>query len=99
YGMSLTGYLQMMGQTADQLKDSYRGNAEKTVKMRLALARIAELENIEPTEEEIEAEYQNIASMYQMSIDDVKKYIDKDMLMNDLKNQNAYKFVKENAKH
>jgi trigger factor len=67
--------------------------------MRLALARIAELENIEPTEEEIEAEYQNIASMYQMSIDDVKKYIDKDMLMNDLKNQNAYKFVKENAKH
>ncbi len=99
YGMSLTGYLQMMGQTADQLKDSYRGNAEKTVKMRLALARIAELENIEPTEEEIETEYQNIASMYQMSIDDVKKYIDKDMLTNDLKNQNAYKFVKENAKH
>lgn len=98
YGMSLTGYLQMMGQTADQLKDSYRENAVKTVKMRLALAKIAELENIVPTEEEMEKEYQNIADMYQMPLDDVKKYIDPEMLKNDLKNQRAYDFVKENAR-
>lgn len=98
YGMSLTGYLQMMGQTADDLKESYRENAIKTVKMRLALAKIAELENIVPTEEEIEKEYQNIADMYQMSLEDVKRYIDPEMLKNDLKNQRAYDFVKENAK-
>lgn len=98
YGMSLTGYLQMMGQTADDLKESYRENAVKTVKMRLALAKIAELENIVPTEEEIEKEYQNIADMYQMSLEDVKRYIDPEMLKNDLKNQRAYDFVKENAK-
>jgi trigger factor len=66
--------------------------------MRLALAKIAELENIVPTEEEIEKEYQNIADMYQMPLEDVKKYIDPEMLKNDLKNQRAYDFVKENAK-
>ena len=98
YGMSLTGYLQMMGQTAEQLNESYREGAIKTVKMRLALAKIAELENIVPTEEEIEKEYQNIADMYQMPLEDVKKYIDPEMLKNDLKNQRAYDFVKENAK-
>ena len=50
------------------------------------------------TEEEIEKEYQNIADMYQMPLEDVKKYIDPEMLKNDLKNQRAYDFVKENAK-
>ena len=98
YGMSLTSYLQMMGQTADALKESYRENALKTVKMRLALAKIAKLENIEPTEEDVEKEYQNIADMYQMPVEDVKTYIDADMLKNDLKNQKAYEFIKENAK-
>ena len=88
----------MMGQTAEQLNESYREGAIKTVKMRLALAKIAELENIVPTEEEIEKEYQNIADMYQMPLEDVKKYIDPEMLKNDLKNQRAYDFVKENAK-
>lgn len=97
YGMSLTSYLQMMGKKAEDLKEDYRPNAEKTVKVRLALSEIAKEENLEPTEEDIEKEYQNIADQYQMELDKVKAAIDSEMLKADVRNQKAYDLVKDNA--
>ncbi len=97
YGMSLTSYLQMMGKTADDLKKDYEEQAAKTVKFRLALEKIAELENLVPSDEDIEKEYQTIADQYSMDVERVKSLIDTNMLKADVRNQKAYEFVKENA--
>ena len=98
YGMQFEQYLGMMGKTLDDLKKDYSENAEKTVKIRLALQKISELEDLKPTEEEIEAQLKEIADMYQMELDQVKSMISNDMISQDVANQKALTFLKENAK-
>ena len=98
YGMDFNQYLQMMGKTLDELKEDYKENAEKTVKTRLALQAVAKQENLNPSEEEINAEYQKIADQYQMKLEDVKQYISEDMIKYDVQSTKALEFVKEHAK-
>lgn len=98
YGMQLPQYLQMMGKTVDDLKADYSENAEKTVKIRLALQKIAELEELKPTQEEIDKQLQDIADMYQMEFDQVKSMISSEMIEMDVANQKALTFLKDNAK-
>lgn len=97
YGMSLTSYLQMMGKKPEDLKNDFRADAEKNVKARMALSKIAELEKLEPTDEDVENEYSKLADQYGMKVEDVKKAISADMLKADVRNSKAYDFVKENA--
>ena len=97
YGMSLTQYLSMMGQKPEDLKESYRENAVKSVTTRLALEKIAEAENIVPTDEDLDKEYDEIAKAYSMEVEKVKSLINKDMLKKDVANQKAFELVKENA--
>lgn len=97
YGMSLTQYLSMMGKKVEDLKADYRASAEKTVKIRLGLEEIGKLENLEPTEEDVEKEYADIAKQYNMEVEKVKAAINVDLLKRDVRNQKAYDFVKENA--
>ncbi|WP_454995536.1 trigger factor [Bulleidia extructa] len=98
YGMSLDAYLKMIGQTQETLKKGYHDNAVKTVTLRLALEAVAKAENLAASEEEIEKEYSDIASQYNMEIDRVKSMISKNMLSKDVVNKKAYDFVKDNAK-
>ena len=98
YGMSLDAYLKMIGQTQETLKKGYHDNAVKTVTLRLALEAVAKAENLTASEEEIEKEYADIASQYNMEIDRVKSMISKNMLSKDVVNKKAYDFVKDNAK-
>lgn len=98
YGMDFNQYLQMMGKTLDDLKEDYKDNALKTVKTRLALQEIAKKENLSPSEEEINNEYQKIADQYQMKLEDVKQYISEDMIKYDVQSSKALDFVKEHAK-
>lgn len=97
YGMNLTQYLSMMGKKPEDLKAEYHDNAEKTVKIRLGLEAVAKAEDLKPTEEEINTEYDNIAKQYNMDAAKVKSMIDPELLKKDLCNQKAYDFVKENA--
>lgn len=60
-GLNLNTYLQYTGMNMDGLRQSFRPQAERQVKVRLALEKIAQLENIQPTDEEIEAEYEKLA--------------------------------------
>ena len=94
YGMSLTSYLQMMGQTAEQLKESYREQAVNTVKIRLGLQAIAKAEGVEPTEEDVEKQYQEIADQYGMELDQVKTIINPEMLKNDVRNMKTLAILK-----
>lgn len=97
YGMNLTQYLSMMGKKPEDLKADYHDNAEKTVKIRLGLEAVAKQENLKPTDEDVNQEYENIAKQYSMDVEKVKSMIDPELLKKDLCNQKAYDFIKENA--
>lgn len=97
-GLTLDMYLKYTGSDLDAFKKSLRPDAERTVRMRLALEKIAELEKLEPKDEDYEKEYKNIADAYQMDIDTVKKLVDKSYITEGLRSQLAMDFVKKNAK-
>ena len=97
YGMNFNQYLSMMGKKIEDVRAEYTENATKTAKLRLILEEIAKVEGLEPTEEDLENEYNNIATQYNMPVDQVKAYISVDMLKRDVRNEKAYAFVKENA--
>lgn len=96
-GLDLDTYFRYTGMTLDNMREQFAPQAERNVKGQLALEKIAELENIEVDESDIENEYKRIADSYNMEIDKVKESIQPDMLTGDLKIQKALKFVKENA--
>lgn len=96
-GIDFETYLKYTGMKADDLRLQLRPRAEKQVKSRLALEKIAELEKIEISEDEINAEIDEIAKNYGMTADDVKARVDSSLISADLKLRNAVKLVKEAA--
>ena len=96
-GLSLDMYLKYTGMTLDQMRDQFRPQAESYVKTRLALEKIAELESIAVTDEEIEAEYARLAEAYKMEADQIKAMIPADSLVEDLKVKKAMELVKANT--
>lgn len=96
-GMSLKMYCQYTGMDEDSLRDSYRDRAESEVKLRLALEKIAELENVEVSEEEINNGLSEIAAANSIDVDTVKRFIPLDEYTADMRVQKAVDLVKENA--
>lgn len=96
-GLKLETYLKYTGLTTDDLRTQYKAQAERQVKVRLGLEKIAELENLKPTEEETEAEYQKLADAYGMPLDSVKNLVTVEGINGDIQNQKAIDFVRENA--
>ena len=96
-GISVDMYLQYTGQTMDSLKTMYREQAEKQVKLRLALEQIAALENIEVSDDEAEEEFKKMADAYQMEVEQVKSYVTTDALKKDLAVSKAAELVKKEA--
>ncbi|MBR7098812.1 MAG: trigger factor, partial [Clostridia bacterium] len=96
-GLDLKTYFQYTGMDLDSLRAQLRPQAEKQVKMRLALEKIAALENLTATDEDIEAELQRIADAYQMKIEDVRNAIPTDSVAEDIKVKKAMDLVKEKA--
>ncbi len=97
-GMDFNTYMQYTGMNPESVKEMYLPEATKRVKMRLALEKIAKLENITPTEDELKAEYDKLAEAYQMDVEQVKVAIPADALSTDLAVEQAMKLVKDNAK-
>ncbi len=96
-GLSLDLYLQYTGMDEKAFRDSFREQAEKQVKVRLALETIAKKEKIKPTDEELEAEYAKFAEQYGMEIEQVKAALPATALIEDLSVSKAMDFVKEHA--
>jgi trigger factor len=92
-GLDFDTYMQYMGATRETLIETYKPEAEKRVKLRLALEKIAEKEAIEVTEEELDAEYTRLADLYKMDKEEVKKVLTDDSLSGDLKSQKAMDLV------
>ena len=96
-GLDLATYFKYTGMNLDMMRQQLRPQAEKQVKTRLALEKVAELENIVVSEEEVEAEYARIAEAYGMEIDKVKETVDSDSIAADMKVKKAVDLVKEKA--
>ena len=96
-GMDMKTYMQYMGMDVNALKGVYREDAEKRVKLRLALETIARKENIEVTEADLDEEYAKMAEAYKMDVDKVKDAVPADSLSEDVKVQKALDLVKNSA--
>ena len=96
-GLDMKTYMQYMGMDNESLKDNYREEAERRVKLRLALETIAKKENIEATEADLEEEYARLADAYKIDIEKVKKSIPVENLSEDIKVQKALDLAKESA--
>lgn len=96
-GISLDLYMQYTGQTIDTVKKAYAEQAEKQVKLRLALEKIAKLENIEVTEDELKAEFDKLADAYKLDVDQIKQFIHDDDLKKDIAVGKAVDLIKDAA--
>ena len=96
-GLQLATYLQYTGMTMEAFRKSFEEQAEQQVKIRLALEKVAEMENIEASEEEVEAELTRIAEMYKMELAQVKSFIPAVEIKKDLAINKAIDFIKANA--
>lgn len=96
-GMDLKLYFQYTGMDMDSMRDTYRDRAENEVKLRLALEKIAELENIEIPEEDINNGLAEIAAANNVDVETVKRFIPLNDYIADMKVQKAVELVKESA--
>ena len=96
-GLKLEQYLQYMGMSMDQFKAQFAEQAEKQVKMRLAMEAIVAKENITASDEEFNEEVKRIADAYKMEEDKVRAVVDEAAVKADLAVNKAIDFVKEKA--
>ncbi|MCL2342746.1 MAG: trigger factor [Firmicutes bacterium] len=88
-GMSLEQYLGMFGMEPKAFRDSTRATAEKQVRIRALLKKVAEAEGIEATDEEIEAEYAKFAEEFGEPVETLKAELDGDMIKEDIRRRKA----------
>lgn len=96
-GLDLNTYLQYLGQTMDQFKEQFMEGAKQQVKTKLALDAIVKAENIEASEEEIEAEVNKLAEQYNMEADKIKAAVPAEQLSADITTRKAVDFIVDNA--
>ncbi|WP_418984887.1 trigger factor [Agathobaculum sp.] len=97
-GMGLEQYLKMTGTEMGAFRAMFKAQAERQVKTRLALQKVADLENIAVTEQEIADEYAKMAEQYKMDVEKIKTIVAESALSGDLRISNALEFIKTNAK-
>ena len=96
-GGNLEMYFQYTGMTMEKLRENFKSDAERQVKIRLALAKIAKTEKLKALKKDIEAEYKKIATGYNVDIETVKSSIPETSISEDIVLRKAVDFVKENA--
>ena len=96
-GLKLADYLKYMGMNIEQFRAQFKEQADKQVKMRLAMEAIVAKEGITASDEEFEEEVKRIADAYKMEADKVKSIVDAAAVKADLAINKAIDFVKEKA--
>jgi len=96
-GITLEHYMQLTGMGIEELREKFKKQGESRVKSTLALEKIAELEKIEVTDEEVEAEFVKEAEKYGRSADELKKVVTAEDMREDMKTLKAYELVKNAA--
>lgn len=99
-GLSLEQYLQFTGQTPETFKESMKPEAEKRIKSSLVLEAIVKAESIEATDEDLNKEFEKMAQMYQMEVEQIAGFMQdeqKENMKKDLAMQKAVSFLVEQA--
>ncbi len=98
-GLTLNQYFSISGKTEVQVRDEMKEQAEKTVKSRLVIEAIIKAEDIKPDEKEIKEKLKEMAKNYGKTEEEIEKneYL-KDYVTENLKVENAIKFIVDNAK-
>ena len=96
-GMDIKLYFQYTGMDMDSFRETYRDRAVNEVKLRLALEKIADLENIQISDEDLNNSLGEIAAANNIDVETVKKFIPVEDYITDLRVQKAIELVKENA--
>ena len=97
-GIDFDTYLKMNGMETSSFRNLFRSQAERQVKVRLALEAVARLENLAPTEEDTEKEFASLAEQYNLPVEKVRELLAPVAIKSDLAVQKAVEFVKANAK-
>lgn len=96
-GLSLDMYLQYTGMDVAAFRDSFREQAEKQVKVRLALEYVVKTDKITVSDEELEAEYVKFAEQYGVDVEQVKAAIPASELQKDIAVEKAMKLIRSKA--
>lgn len=96
-GLSMDVYFKYTGMTPQQLAEQLKPQALANIKNRLVLDAIVAAENIEITDEEIEAEIQRLAESWSLEADKVREYMDMDLMRNDMSAQKALEMITDAA--
>ena len=99
-GLSMDQYFQFTGMTADKMMEDMKPQALKRIQTRLVLEKVAEAENIQPSEEEITEEIQKMADAYKMEADKINELLGErqmEEMKKDIAVQKAAKLVAEAA--
>ena len=96
-GYSMDQYAKMMGGDVSTMRNAFRPTAEKQAKVNVMLEKIVEVEGISATDEEIEAEYQELATNYQLELAKVKEMVPVEEIKSGLTARKAIKVIVDNA--
>ena len=96
-GLDLKTYLQYSGMEMDAFRKTFAEQADKQVKIRLALEKIAQLENIEVSDEELNKHYEELAKNYGMEAEQLKTMIPAETVKKDIASQKAIDLVRDTA--
>ncbi|HIQ59805.1 MAG TPA: trigger factor [Candidatus Merdivicinus intestinavium] len=96
-GMSLDLYLQYTGMNRTSFRKTFEAQAQRQVKIRLALEKIVEMENIVPTEEEVNKEYERLAEGYKMDVERLKGLIPAADVTKDVAVNKAVDLIRDSA--
>ena len=100
-GLSMDQYFQFTGMTAEKMMEDMKPQAVKRIQTRLVLEKIAEVENIQPTEEEVNEEISKMAETYKMEADKLKELLGEreiEQIKKDMAVQKAVSLVADAAK-
>ncbi|MGT2744815.1 trigger factor [Streptococcus phocae subsp. phocae] len=97
-GISPDMYFQLTGTTKEDLHKQYEAEADKRVKTNLVIEAIAKAEGFEASEDEIEKEINDLATEYNMPVDQVRTLLSADMLKHDIAMKKAVEVITSSAK-
>jgi len=96
-GMDIETYIKFTGANKDEFAATFRPNAEKQVKMRLALEAVVKAENLTASDDEVNAQIEKMAADYSIEVEQVKAAVPASEIAKDLAVNKAIDFVKKNA--
>ena len=96
-GYSMEQYAKMMGGDVSTMRNAFRPAAEKQALTNVTLAKIAEVENLEATEDELAAEYEELAKKYELAVEKIKEMVPVEEVKESLVTRKAVKVIVDSA--